>query len=113
MKVIGWISYSEIEEGFEESFGGLGGFFHNGMRFNDYITSFVDDVHDYIYALRVEIVKCGIMKNGYQHQNEEFGVPVFSDGTYACFSFRGWGDLMAAIWSEERGRDYSYMDFYC
>jgi hypothetical protein len=30
----------------------------------------------------------------------------------ATFSYRGWGDIMAAIWSEEENKDYNYMDFY-
>ena len=39
-------------------------------------------------------------------------MPLFSDGKVATFSFRGWGDLMAAIWSEAEDKDYGYMDFY-
>ena len=39
--------------------------------------------------------------------------PVFDDGTVGSFSFRAWGDLMAAIWNtEENTNKYSYMDFY-
>ncbi len=37
---------------------------------------------------------------------------MFNDGTAGMFSFRAWGDLMAAIWAEHENRDYGYMDFY-
>jgi hypothetical protein len=39
-------------------------------------------------------------------------VPVFDDGAIATFSFRAWGDLMAAIWADTDGRRHGYMDYY-
>lgn len=38
IEVIGWVQYGEIELTDEESYGGLGGYFENGMRWNDYIN---------------------------------------------------------------------------
>ena len=29
------------------------------------------------------------------------------------FSFRAWGDLMAAIATVKDGKDHNYMEFYC
>jgi hypothetical protein len=37
---------------------------------------------------------------------------MFSDGSVATFSLRGWGDLLAAVYSERDNKDYCYMDFY-
>lgn len=113
MKVIGWIGYDEIEDGFEQSFGCMGGFFDDGMRWKDYIDLVEPEYKSYAEALRKEIIEKGIRYNGSQHQNMPDGIPVFSDGTYALFSYRGWGDIMAAIWSEHEDTDYCYMDFYC
>jgi hypothetical protein len=48
---------------------------------------------------------------GQEHQYNS-GVPVFSDGKVATYTYRGWGDLMAAIWATEEDKDYHYMDFY-
>ena len=53
-----------------------------------------------------------LKQGGDWHQNDPKGVPVFNDGTVAMFSFRAWGDLMAALWAEHEDCDYSYMDFY-
>lgn len=113
MIVIGWIDDDEIEDGFITHFGGLGGFFKNGMRWKDYIDVLDEDEKLYAEALRRAVVDHDFRYTGDQHQNGPLGVPVFSDGTYASFSLRAWGDLMAAIWSEQEDVDYSYMDFYC
>jgi hypothetical protein len=45
-------------------------------------------------------------------QREVEGVPVFEDETISTFSYRAWGDLLSAIWSEEENKDYNYMAFY-
>ena len=105
-----WINWEEAQN-LEESFDGLGGFFQNGMRWRDYLARFRDDVHVYAEALRAAVIKDGIRATGEEHQNGEL-VPVFNDGTCAMFSYRAWGDIMAAIWSEEDNKDYNYIDFY-
>jgi hypothetical protein len=100
--------------GYKESFILLGGIFKDGMRWNDYIFSFDPEWsksnQKYIDALRLCIIENNLRKGGAWHQYE--GNPLFSDNTVAIFSFRAWGDLMAAIWSTEENRDYNYMDFY-
>jgi hypothetical protein len=113
IEVVEWISYDTAKDSdMEQSVGGLGGFFKNGMRYQDYADTYTDEGKPYIEALRQEILGKGIKHGGDWHQEHERGVPVFSDGTYATFSYRGWGDLLAAIWAEEEGKDYCYMDFY-
>jgi hypothetical protein len=112
MKIIKWIS-SDDSEKLEQSFGGLGGFFQNGMRWKDYIAVVNEDKLHYAEALREEIIRLKIKESGPWHQNDSNGTPVFEDNTYASFSFRAWGDLLAAIWSSEENKDYCYMDFYC
>lgn len=82
------------------------------MRWQDYIDVFEPDVHKYAEALRKSIVENNVRATGSDHQNVDGLAPIFSDGTSATFSYRGWGDLMAAVWSEEEDKDYCYMDFY-
>lgn len=112
IKVIRWCSYEEAKK-LVQSFGGLGGFFDNGMRWADYISTFDDSVHKYANALRESIITNKIKECGPWHQESDCGSPVFSDGTVATFSYRAWGDLLAAVWSSEENRDSNYMEFYC
>lgn len=111
MRVIDWIGGEESNHR-EVSVGGMGGFFQNGMRWDAYIKSFLETFHPYLEAIREDVVKNGIEICGDEHQNSDRGVPLFENGTIGSFSFRAWGDLMAAIWSTERDQDYSYLDFY-
>jgi len=112
MKVIGWIDYAEIEDDFIESFGGMGGWFDNGMRWKDYINTVKPEYKKYPEAIRLAVIHSNIRITGEQHQYGHDGVPVFSDGTYASFSYRAWGDIMGAIWSDVDDKDYNYMSFY-
>jgi len=115
MKVVDWISY-EAAAGRPRPIGGWGGFFEPGMRWKDFRQAFRKKEWKkegrYYKALRREILAKQIRAGGAWHQHGPDGVPLFEDGSVALFSFRSWGDLMAAIWSSEEERDYSYMDFY-
>lgn len=110
-----WISYDDADGSRETSIGGMGGFFNSGgkdgMRWSDYIDGFGDTALEHLEALRKEIVAKKIRNGGFWHQGDHCGVPMFSDGTVATYSMRGWGDLLAAIWSEEDGKGYSYQHF--
>lgn len=111
--VVDWVDYND--EKINEcpvSIGGLGGWFESGMRWNDYLESLVEGRKIYAEALRNSIIQNEIRYTGDEHQNASDGVPLFSDGTIGSFSFRAWGDLMAAIWSTEDNRNYCYMDYY-
>jgi len=116
MKVTNWISYSEAENFKNNNVGGLGGFFNfqqKGMRWKDYIDIFTEDDKFYVEALRQEILDKNLRFCGNDHQADDFdGTPLFKDNTVATYSYRAWGDLMAAIWSEKEDKDYCYMNFY-
>lgn len=95
----------------EVSVGGLGGWV-SGHKWSDYLERQDPRIHHYFEAIRASVIERNLRESGYWHQRG--GEPIFSDGTYGAFSFRGWGDLLAAIWNTEEGTDaYSYMDFYC
>lgn len=112
--VIRWTSYDKVEPS-PRNIGGWGGFFAKGMRWEDYIDNFDDETAwkiPYFEVLRREIIEKKIRHCGQWHQSSLEGAPIFIDGTTGLFSYRAWGDLMAAIWSTEENRDYGYMDFY-
>lgn len=111
MTVREWTSYEKASE-LTESFGGLGGFFRDGMRWADFVDRYTDEGKVYAEALRSSILELKLRHGGDWHQEDDEGAPVFDDGTSATFSYRAWGDLLAAVWSEAENRDYSYMDFY-
>jgi hypothetical protein len=111
VKVVDWITCDKSDH-YETSFGGFGGFFDNGMRWKDYIDIWKDEVKPYAEALKKEIIEKNIRFGGEWHQYSGSGVPLFSDNTVATFSYRAWGDLLAAIWSDEENKDYSYVNFY-
>lgn len=109
-----FVTYSDASHLPESAFGGMGGFFAPGMRWPDYLDRWNDEAKPTLENLRKAIIENKIRCNGYQHQHDQYeSCPVFSDGTCATYTFRAWGDLMAAVWSSEEDKDYSYMDFYC
>jgi len=106
-----WIARSNADS-YPESCGGWGGWFARGDRWATYIDEAEESKRPYLEALRADILKLEIQEGGDWHQRSEQGTPLFSDGTVGKFSFRAWGDLLAAIWSEHEQKDYQYMDFY-
>ena len=112
MKVIKWISYNDTSDYKEAPCGGLCGWFDNWHRWEDYIETYKEESHQYLNAIKESVIKKRIRYTGAEHQNAEDGCPVFEDGTSCTFSYRAWGDLMAAIWSSDENKDYHYMDFY-
>lgn len=113
MEKVVFVTSYEAEKLPESGLGGLGGFFNNGMRWADYLAIWKEEVHPRLESLRAAIIEKNVRCNGLQHQNGYPSCPVFEDGTCATYSFRAWGDLMAAVWSSHDNTDYSYMDFYC
>ena len=111
MKVVSATSWDKAEtRAYRYSM--FGGFFEAGMRWGDYLKFNGGYDSERLEALRSWILERKIKECGPWHQIDDQGVPVFDDGTAATFSFRGWGDLLAAVWSTEEDTDYNYMDFY-
>jgi hypothetical protein len=111
VKVEGWISSGEAE-GKPESVGWMGGWFKEGDRWADYLAAYKPETHPYLEAIKDDVLASGRFINGGQHQNSPRGVPLFEDGTVGMFTFRAWGDLMAAIATVKDGKDHHYMEFY-
>lgn len=115
IKVAEWKRSGELEEGAycgPNDVGGLGGFFQRGMRWKDYLEHGTVP-ESYAEALRASILERELRTPGEWHDcSEDPTIPVFSDGKIATFSWRAWGDLMAAVWSEAEDKDRCYMDFY-
>ena len=112
MKVIEWVAYDYDKPEYpQNALGGMGGWFQNGYRFKDYLEEYDESVHPYINAFREAVLEMKLKEGGDWHQNWD-GTPKFDDGTVSTFSYRAWGDIMAAIWSTEENKDYNYMDFY-
>ena len=114
-RIAEWISFdasdARIAAGAVD-IGGWGGDMTKDMRWADYLEMTDPMWRGHFEALRQAILARGLRRGGDWHQHAVDGVPVFDDGTLATFSFRAWGDLMAAVWSEVDGRGYGYMDFY-
>ena len=110
--VIGWVSHGSVELLDLPDLGGWGGWIEHGQRWADYIDDIEAAKTPYFEALRQAILARGLRRGGDWHQNSAGGVPVFDDGSVATFTYRAWGDLLAAVWADADGRDYSYVDFY-
>lgn len=110
--VVRWVPYDQADFSGAVNIGDWGGSIQNGMRWADFLAG-VDPRHfGHFEALRRTILARQLRRGGDWHQHTKHGAPVFDDGAVATFSMRGWGDLLAAIWSTEQDRDYEYMDFY-
>lgn len=113
MKIVKWISYDEAEEKEENGLGGTGGFFKKGMRWKDYTKTYTLKGRLKLRVLRNDIIRLDIKCTGRVHQEGNETVPLWDNEKVDTYSYRAWGDLMAAIWSTKENKDYSYMDFYC
>lgn len=111
-EVARWVSYESAKD-MDTAVDTMGGWVQPGVRWDDYLKCWPDAPKPYIEALRSEIIKIKLRKGGDWHQYSCAGVPVFEDDRVALFSYRGWGDLLAAVWNtEEVDAPYSYLDFY-
>ena len=112
-EVVAWISYRKAETAhYQVDVGGWGGMMTAEMRWADYIADIDPGYAAHHEALRAAILARGLRRGGDWHQNAPDGLAVFDDGAIGTFTFRAWGDLMAAVWSGVDGRGYGYMDFY-
>lgn len=103
---------SDLNTGMDIMFIETGGVVKSGDRWINYIDRFEDWQKPYIEALRLDIINRNIKITGKEHQQNSDGTPKFNNGKYGLFTFRAWGDLMAATWAEYEDRNYSYLDFY-
>lgn len=114
VRVEAWISSAEAES-HAESVGGLGGWFGSDGQthtWQDYLDHWQPAVHPYLQALKDDVLASGRFICGNNHQDDPDGTPLFDDGTVGSFSFRAWGDLMAAIATVKDGQPHNYMEFY-
>ena len=113
IKVIKFITFEEALKYEENGLGGFGGIFARGMRWKDYKEIFNEQGRVDVETLRKAIIENDIKCTGEQHQRSDYkSVPLWSNGKVDTYTYRAWGDLMAAVWSEEEDKDYSYFDFY-
>lgn len=113
MKIIKWITNNETMGKEENGLGGMGGFFKDGMRWEDYKNNYKKVAHKMLEELRKSIIENEIKWTGQEMQDNGYEtVPLWSNGKVDTYSWRAWGDLMAAVWSTEDNKDYCYMDFY-
>ena len=118
LKVVDWIEYGSGKE--EAPIGGMGGWFNannihdkdnpTAMLWEDYIKEASKEAVPYLEALRKEITADNLQITGELHQYQR-GTPLFSDGTVGEFSYRAWGDLMAAVYSTKE-KPLTYMAYY-
>ena len=59
-------------------------------------------------------VKNHIFISDDEHQNEDWGCPVFDNKWKLTFTLRAWSGIMAEVWNRILGIDtLNYLDFYC
>lgn len=111
LTVTHWISRHAADKKVE-SVGGVGGWFDHGDTWQSYLDTWDESVHPYLEAIKIDVMASGRFVTGQQHQDADDGVPLFSDGTVAGFSWRAMGDLMAAIATVKDGQTHNYMEWY-
>ena len=82
------------------------------MRWPDYLAGYAPEWHPYVEAIRHAIIEGKVWTGGDWHQYSPNGVPVVAGGHFMGCGFRSWGGLLAAVWSSELNRNFSYLDFY-
>lgn len=116
IRVVDWDGPFENVKEREHAFFVSGGWV-DGHSWSEYLEHMLasDDAGPgslpYLEALRREVLSRRLFISGEDHQDWRFGTPVFSDGKVANFTWRAWGDFMAAVWSEAF-QGLGYMQFY-
>ena len=86
-----------------------GGQFKLGMRWSDYISNWINPIDiERLESARTYIVEKKIRDNINKFSSINL---LYDDGMVATFTHRGWGDLLAATWSQEENVDYTYALF--
>ena len=112
VKVKEWITWQEALNK-KESIGGMGGWVV-GQKWDEYLKDLIDPAKPYAEGIREAVLKDRIRWGGDWHQSDQYeGVPLFEDDTIGSFTYRAWGDILAAIWNTEKNwRRFSYNSFY-
>lgn len=82
MKIVGWTHWDDL-------------------RFHDMDPLSQEESSQIKQLIARELRKKGYKFNGYYHQDGEFGVPVFNDGTVYQCTYRTWGEIVAMAYPEE------------
>lgn len=112
--------WGDWDEKLEEApIGGMGGWFNGNLLhdkenptnhvWEDYVEEHKEESLPYLESLKEKIISEGLEITGAQHQNGY--CPVFSDGKIGRFSYRAWGDFMAAVYSTKE-EPLTYMAYY-
>lgn len=105
--IVDWISFAETEGKPEAECSSCGGISAELTR-ADYIDGMRDEARAYVEAIWQHFDEHGAF-GGFTHQ--ESRCPVFDDGMVATYSYRGWGDVVAAWWNSrhpEAPTDYAW-----
>jgi hypothetical protein len=111
MKIINKISDIEVEQTYKDkvTLRIYGGYFQYGMRWKQYINHWknIMDIE------RLEMARTYIISNKIKSNTTKFSNVnlLFDDDAVVTFTHRGWGDLLAATWSQEEDTDYCYALF--
>lgn len=112
IEIQAWVAFKDLDKYPQNKAGHLGGWV-KGENFDEYLERYDESVHKYLIAIKEYVIAHQSYSTGEEHQYSSNGIPLFTDGTISAFSWRGWGDLMAAIKNSDTGtQDYQYMDFY-
>ena len=86
MKIVGWTEWDDPN--YRDRF-------PNGVQID------WDDLHRTEEVIAAELRNKGYKFTGDYHQNGDFGVPIFDDGTVFQCSQRTWGDIMVSAYPDE------------
>lgn len=111
-EIIKFIRRDEVGEREDNGLGGLGGWFGEEHSWQDYEEQYNEVGRPLIIELRDKLISHGISCTGQQMQEYAKCIPVWEDGTVTLYSWRGWGDLMAAVANFQDGQPHCYMEFY-
>lgn len=111
-KVHEFISSNDVGDRKDNGLGGLGGWFQNGHTWQDYENQFTDEGKVLVRELRDKIISHGIACTGEQMDSGARCIPLWDDNTVTGYSWRAWGDLMAAVHNFIDGKPHNYMEFY-
>lgn len=107
-----WQSYDSTADLPGFNLGNMGNGNETATNWPAYVADYAPEWHPHLEAIRHAIIANRVWVGGDWHQDSAHGVPVLSDGHFMACSWRGWGELLAAVWNSELGKVFTYIDFY-